>query len=474
MQKLGVILTVLILLLSHPQASWAGMEITTNTDNQRECLDCHGRSNINTNEGIAASNNFCNECHLKAQTQQKREGHTVSLQVPTDMFQGNPHRYIACIHCHTDVARSPHRSQSGVACLACHHVHGESQANAPHLRVRCEACHFQSEPVVLNSQSNQVELAHKDAQKKPISLAKHRMADDQDPRLCLKCHHASNPVGAPAIVLPAKSFLCIMCHHASFQIGHGMFGIALLIGSLGLAWMVFFWFKGSLGEARASFHQKIARGSEAAWETLFSRRFFTIIKIVILDIILQRCILKESVQRWSIHSLIYLAFLGRLELSLFTFVAYQIAPDSRLALSLIDKNNWFCAAVNDLLGLFIILGVVCAVMIRFIVKPKHVLSKERDIAALIIIGLLAFTGFLAEGVRIVATQVPWEVASYSFIGYLIARLLAVGGSDFQSAYGYIWWAHASLWALFIAYLPFGKLKHIVTTPLSLLLPQEKD
>jgi hypothetical protein len=37
----------------------------------------------------------------------------------------------------------------------------------------------------------------------------------------------------------------------------------------------------------------------------------------------------------------------------------------------------------------------------------------------------------------------------------------------------VWYTHALLWALFIAYLPFGKLKHIFTTPLSLLLNYKK-
>jgi len=473
-QNLGFIILVLLFFLPGPQNIFADMKKNGTANSQRECLDCHGRSNINTNEGVAASQAFCNECHLKEQTQRQIDGKKVSLRVPSDMFQGNPHKYIACIHCHTDVARSPHRSQVGVQCSSCHHAHSEAQAHAPHLRVRCEACHFKSEPVILNLNSDKVELAHQDGLKTPISLSKHQMTDSQDNQMCLKCHVAENTAGAPAIVLPAKSVLCIMCHNAPLQIGHGMFWIASLIGALGLVSMVFFWFKGSLGDENASFHQKISHSSEAIWTTIFSRRFKTIFKIFIFDIILQRRILQESVQRWSMHSLIYLAFLGRLCLSLFTVITYKVAPDSNLALSLIDKNNWFCASVNDLLGLFIVLGVTLAIIQRFVTKPRHVLSKEQDIIALIIIGLLVFSGFLAEGVRILVTQIPSDIAIYSFGGYLIAKVLAVSGSDFQSAYGYVWYAHAIIWAFFIAYLPFGKLKHILTTPLSLLLPQLGD
>jgi hypothetical protein len=58
---------------------------------------------------------------------------------------------------------------------------------------------------------------------------------------------------------------------------------------------------------------------------------------------------------------------------------------------------------------------------------------------------------------------------YTFVGYLVSKLLSLFPFNWQGVYGYLWYAHALMWAVFIAYLPFGKLKHIITTPLNLIL-----
>jgi hypothetical protein len=232
---------------------------------------------------------------------------------------------------------------------------------------------------------------------------------------------------------------------------------------------VSFWFRGAMAGEGESLHKKITLSSEAVWSGIFSRRFFTILSTLVFDVLLQRRILKESVRRWSIHSLIYLAFLGRLFLSLLTLIIYNIAPDSDSAMALIDKNHWFVAVVNDLLGLCIVLGILWAAIQRFVVRPLHVLSEEQDNIALIIVGFLVITGFVLEGTRILVTQVPAQVAVYSFGGYLVSRLLSLFPFNWQVVYGYLWYAHSVMWAVFIAYLPFGKLKHIITTPLNLIL-----
>lgn len=115
------------------------------------CLDCHRQPNIHTNEGVVTANAFCNGCHAKPECRRTVDGKAVSLQVPVSAAKENPHHYLACIQCHTDVARSPHKSQTGAQCRVCHSVHGEGTANAPHLRVDCQACHFKSKFVEARS-----------------------------------------------------------------------------------------------------------------------------------------------------------------------------------------------------------------------------------------------------------------------------------------------------------------------------------
>ena len=432
------------------------------------CIDCHRAPNIHTNEGVIASNTFCLDCHKSPETK-KRVGTTdVNLQITSETIDKNQprHKFIACINCHTDVARSPHKTGTGAACLECHEPHAEGPANEPHTRVSCQACHFQSKFVLLDPLDYRVKLSHTDYQSVPIGLSDHAMADMMDEKTCEKCHFKKNPVGAPASVLPGKSALCIVCHTSPLAVGHPVFGVAGLIFILGLVFMVGFWFKGSVKGEETSLHRKIGLTSESIWNTVFSRQMFSLLKIFVLDIIFQRRILKESVSRWSMHSLIFTAILLRFSLSLFTSVGFYFSPEGNWMTALMDKNHWFTASVNDLSGLCILLGIVWSVVKRFAIKPVQVVSEYQDNIALAIVGGMVVLGFFLEGARILVTGIPSDMAVYSFAGFLVKKVLSIFPFGWASIYPVIWYAHGITAAVFIAYLPFGKMRHVFNTPLT--------
>ncbi len=446
-------------------------------ETELSCLACHRQINIHSNEGVIATQRFCKECHSQEKCQKQINGQEVSLQVPKDMFEDNYHQYVSCIECHTDVAQTPHVSEKKIQCLDCHPVHNQEKARAPHLRVQCQACHFKSEPVRLDKNIDQLVLAHINKDNKPISLASHEMSEIEDLETCQKCHYSQNQVGAPAAILPGKSLLCLACHNSPFSISNAsgwagtIYWGPLIIFLFGIGSIFYIWFKGSVGQGEQSFHNKIVYYSRSFWYAIATRHIFKYIKTLFLDIFLQRKILAEGVQRWSIHTLIYWAFLFRFILSLSALIIYKIWPESSLALILINKNNPFMALSFDLLGLFILFGIIWASIQRFVVKPVH-LSQDQDSTALVIIGLIVLTGFILEGARIALTNIPSDKSGYSIAGYIIAQLLDNMSTSWQNAYGYLWYAHALLWAAFIIYLPFGKLKHIIITPLNLLLNTE--
>lgn len=437
------------------------------------CLDCHRAANINTNEGVIASRKFCLDCHQEPDTHKQIKDLTVSMVVkPDDFKKAQPiHQYVACIQCHSDVARSPHKTETGAQCLACHTHHGEGTANAPHLRVDCQACHFASEYVELDAAAFRVRLSRTDDEKNPVSLAGHDMADTTDDQACVKCHVRGNQVGAPAAVLPSKSVMCILCHAAPLSGGHPVFSLFGLMFIAGMMLMISFWYKGSVKGEEASLHKKIAISSESVWKTLFSRQAFSLIRIFILDIVLQKRILKESVSRWSMHSLIFTAILLRLGLSLLTSIGFYFSPESDWLLALMDKNHGFTAWVNDLLGLFILLGIAWAVVKRFVVKPDHVVSEYQDTLTLVLLGSLVLAGFLLEGARIHVTGVPADVASWSFAGTILSEACSILPVDWRSVYPVLWWIHGLIAVAFIAYIPFGKMKHMFNTPLTYFIEQ---
>ena len=436
----------------------------------RDCLDCHRYPNVATNAGGFASQFFCLECHRKETCTRTVQKEKVSLKVDPQAIEKGPHAFVGCISCHTDVARSPHRSTTGAHCISCHPVHnGAGDIHAPHLRVRCQACHSVSKFVYLDRETHEVRLAHKNGKRTPIGLTDHALQDTDRKDFCERCHTKGNEVGAADIVLPSKSVLCIMCHTSSLTMGGPLFWAAFVLFIVGILTMVHFWFLGSVQGEEKSLHRKIALTSESIWGTLFSRNLFAVLKTLMLDVVLQRRLLQESVKRWFIHALIFLPILFRFLLSVFTFFVSRIGPESPLSLVLIDKNSGFTAFVNDLCGILILVGIVLAALQRLIIKPPHVISEYKDNLALLLIGLLVLLGFVTEGARILMTQIPPEVGLYSFIGYPLSRLFSFIAVNWSALYPYLWWGHALTGAIFVAYLPFGKMRHMFNTPLTLLM-----
>ena len=437
---------------------------------QRDCLDCHRYPNVQTNAGGFASQAFCLECHQKESCIKTVEKMKVSLKVDPKEIRKGRHAFVGCISCHTDVGRSPHQSTTGAQCLECHILHnGAGAIHAPHLNVQCQACHGVSKFVFLDKETHQVRPAHVNDKNVPIGLTDHRLQNTEQADFCQRCHTQGNPVGAAAVALPPKSFICIMCHNTSLAMGGAVFWAAFVLFILGILATLHFWFQGSVQGEETSLHRKIGLASDSLWGTIFSRAFGTLLKTFLFDVILQRRLLQESVKRWFIHSLIFIPILFRFLLSVFTFFVSRIGPESSLAMDLIDKNSGFTAFTNDLCGILILIGIVLAAIQRIIIKPTHVISETRDNLALLLIGALVFLGFLTEGARILMTQLPSEIGFYAFIGYPISRLFSLMDIQWTAVYPYLWWAHAVVGAIFVAYLPFGKMRHIFNTPLTLLL-----
>ncbi len=472
MGKLGFIaaLCAVALLLAAPAlASNVAMQPAPAGEPARTCLDCHHLPNLESNEGIVANQALCLECHGQAACTREVKGQKVPLQVDLKSFGTSRHRWVACLSCHDDVARSPHKSVRGAQCLSCHPGHGEYPLGDPHSSVACSACHNKSPFVTLDKKSGQVKLARFNSDKQPIGLTDHGPMDLDDDQLCLRCHTAGNQAGAPNAVLPGKGVICFLCHSASFSIGSWWFGLALLVFLVGLVAGGLFYMKGSVAGQSGSLHEKIAAGGENLWRATFSRRLWETLKVLWFDVLWQRRLLKESVQRWFMHSLIYLALLAKLGLGLFTWLIYEWWPASDLALALLNKNNGFVAVANDLLGLLILIGVLLAVLQRWVVKPDHVVAEWQDNIALILLGLMLLSGFVAEAARIIISQVPADMAVYSFVAYPLSRLMAGMNIDWPGVYAWLWYIHGLSAALFVAYLPFGKMRHMFTAPLSLII-----
>ncbi|OPY84933.1 MAG: succinate dehydrogenase/fumarate reductase iron-sulfur subunit [Smithella sp. PtaU1.Bin162] len=123
----------------------------------------------------------------------------------------------------------------------------------------------------------------------------------------------------------------------------------------------------------------------------------------------------------------------------------------------------------EVFGLCVLLGVVLALLRRYVFRPERLGYKGTpdntpdDAIVLILIGAIIVTGFIIEALRIYVTNPSWE--KWSFVGWWLARGLT--GIDYGTAkilHKISWWLHALLALGFIAYIPYSRLLHMITTP----------
>ena len=74
------------------------------------------------------------------------------------------------------------------------------------------------------------------------------------------------------------------------------------------------------------------------------------------------------------------------------------------------------------------------------------------------------TGFVIEGARMAVTELGTPLAAWSPVGLLIAKNFSnMGEPALRGLHSNLWWLHLLLAIIFIAIIPFTKLRHIFTT-----------
>lgn len=237
--------------------------------------------------------------------------------------------------------------------------------------------------------------------------------------------------------------------------------LALAIFALGLLSHLSLWLRGNVeGKRFSSVWTKAGHLLYRAPAVFFRGR---VLKAFFWDGLLQRQLLKESSLRWVMHmSLTW----GSLEL-LFVGSLGNMAREYGLV-SLSKDAPWF-AVVNEIGGLLLLLGVGIASYRRYILRVPQLRTEAEDSLILGWLAVAALSGYLVEAGRLLSQGVSPHIAVYSFIGYGLSRLLQPLGFPWASAYPYLWWTHAIVALSLVAYIPYSKLFHILTSPVSIML-----
>jgi len=431
------------------------------------CMACHRLIRLEESRAAEKIETICFHCHAQLGTPaQTLTGKKISLVNPAE-YAKTPHARVACLTCHPQATETGHGKNIHGDCRQCHlPYHDEKIAHDLHGLVACGSCHLQGTRPERDPKSKHVVWTRTF---KPGETSRvHDMAVRNDEVSCRHCHSSDNQVGAAAMVLPAKSIICMPCHAGTFSVGDTTTILTLIVFFVGLVMVFSYVLTGvSSGGRSGGALDNVFGLVGGAIKTLFSNKLGAVLKVFLLDVLLQRRLYKQSPKRWLIHGLIFYAFAFRFVWGIIGLIGSLWIPERAWVWPMLDKNSPLTAFLFDLTGVMIILGVLFAYLRGRKQRSDQVPDLPRqDVLALGLIAAILVVGFIMEGMRIAMTGFP-EGSGYAFLAYAISRLL-LDATSLVNVYGYIWYLHAILTGAFIAYLPFSKLLHIIVSPFVLL------
>jgi heterodisulfide reductase subunit C/nitrate reductase gamma subunit len=298
---------------------------------------------------------------------------------------------------------------------------------------------------------------------------------------------------------------------------------SLTICILGLIYKLSNWFTRKLGYQAYRFTtaQRVTAAAKGILTVIFSPKILTLIKVFILDVLLQLRILKEDFLRWLMHMLIFWGFI--------LLVLFH-AMESIISVSVF--SNYYSTVnpfmfLRDMFGFMVVIGIGIAIFRRFILKVPRLKSSAMDHYAIIIVAVIMLSGIFLEGLKITSTtefmrmqedyagledeeeiralesywvkeyglishdlKAPFDEdiiaqgeeinegncidchskPKFAFTGFAASKILSPVAPALDRAGGvtFLWYIHFIACFFGLAYLPFSKMFHIFATPLSLM------
>ena len=305
--------------------------------------------------------------------------------------------------------------------------------------------------------------------------------------------------------------------------------ISLSICFLGLLYRISTWFTRKIGMAAytVTTAERVSEAIRATATVLFSLKILTLVKVFILDVLLQFRILKEDFLRWLMHMFIFWGFM-----LLLLMHAMQSIISESLFTDYYSTINPFMF-LRDFFGFLVLAGLAIAVCRRLILKIPRLKTNASDKYAVAILASIMISGIFLEGLKITSysefmrmeedyavlddpkdiqalesywvqnyglvsgnVQQPFDAEilahgeelhgescaechsrpQWAFTGYAAGRLLKPVALALDRAGGvtFFWYVHILACFLGLAYLPFSKMFHIVSTPVSLMVNAVSD
>src|SRR5262245_999749 len=166
------------------------------------------------------------------------------------------------------------------------------------------------------------------------------------------------------------------------------------------------------------------------------------------------------------HSLIYFSFIVLFAVTTVLEINHQLPEDAKFLHGDVYRAY---SAVGDGAGLVLLIGVVWAIVRRYVQRPYRIRIKSKPEHAVILTTLLVLgvSGFMAEAYRIAIAGQP-DFEQFSFIGYPLSQLMEETGD--LAGWHQVWWlVHVGCFFAFLLMLPITMLRHMFTSPTNMYL-----
>ncbi|MFP4475389.1 MAG: 4Fe-4S dicluster domain-containing protein [Desulfatibacillaceae bacterium] len=306
---------------------------------------------------------------------------------------------------------------------------------------------------------------------------------------------------------------------------------ALVLFVLAMAWRVYGWFAHALNpaEAGAGVVSRVFAAFRGMVLALFSSRILSVLRALFLDVLLQLRIWRQGFWRWLAHLALFWGFV-------LLVVFHALGPHTSAQWFNPDYARQApFVFLRDLLGALALAGLMIFALRRLFSKRPRFSSSAGDWLALAVVASILVSGVLLAGVKITSeTEFEWMAADYAglypeyeeyqaLLAYWVeeygvvseqtvppfdpdvleygmdmhagfcaechsaaprsgvlswpaSRALApaAGWLERNNAGNVLFWAHILLTLGGLVYVPFGKMLHVLTTPLSLLVRAGMD
>ena len=305
--------------------------------------------------------------------------------------------------------------------------------------------------------------------------------------------------------------------------------IALAIFVFGLLFKISTWFRYTVGSDTGDITPlvRVSAGMKGIFLTLFSPQIITLLKVFVFDVLFQLRIYRENHLRWVMHMCIFGGFMLLLLMHpLDDFITSSLDPDYSATL------NPFLF-LRNLFAVIIMVGLGIAVYRRVILKVPRLFTSAMDRYSIMVLAIIMISGFFLEGTKILSyTNFQKMVEDYADsddkkelralegywverfgivspnlkrdldesvlaegaelhemscagchsrpqwapVGYTVATVLRpiASGLDRADLPTLLLYIHFLACFIGLAYLPFSKMFHIFTGPLSLLMNAVMD